>query len=222
MEKTGSSGRRLTRGRWGAAFAATLLVAACGGGSDPSSDSGGDLASARMLTTEATAAGAPAEGSSSPSCLNRVNNTFSKLLECVTLAGVRRHQQALQTIADENNGIRTSGTPGYDASVDYAAQVLRDAGYLVTVTDFQFQTFITLSATVLEQVSPGPVGPLANTIMEYSGSGDVTDVRLAFRADGLHFRWRTAGARVGAVSPKPKIARVSGRSSSRASEATGT
>ncbi|QBM29337.1 M28 family metallopeptidase [Hydrogenophaga pseudoflava] len=175
MEKTGSIGRRLTRGRWGAAFAATLLVAACGGGSDASSDSGGDLATARMLTTEVAAAGgAAAAGSSSPSCLNRVNNTFNKLLECVTLAGVRRHQQALQTIADENNGIRTSGTPGYDASVDYAAQVLRDAGYLVTVTDFQFQTFITLSPTVLEQVSPGPAGPLANNIMEYSGSGDVT------------------------------------------------
>ncbi|WP_206610785.1 M28 family metallopeptidase [Hydrogenophaga sp. NH-16] len=175
MEKTGLKGRRLTRGQWGAAFAATLLVAACGGGSDSSGDSGGDLATARMLTTEVAAAGgAAAAGSSSPSCLNRVNNTFNKLLECVTLAGVRRHQQALQTIANENNGIRTSGTPGYDASVDYAAQVLRDAGYLVTVTDFQFQTFITLSPTVLEQVSPGPAGPLANNIMEYSGSGDVT------------------------------------------------
>jgi Zn-dependent M28 family amino/carboxypeptidase len=175
MEKTGLKGRRLTRGRWGAAFAATLLVAACGGGSDSSGDGGGDLATARMLTTEVAAAGgAAAAGSSSPSCLNRVNNTFNKLLECVTLAGVRRHQQALQTIADENNGIRTSGTPGYDASVDYAAQVLRDAGYLVTVTDFQFQTFITLSPTVLEQVSPGPAGPLANNVMEYSGSGDVT------------------------------------------------
>ena len=175
MEKTGLKGRRLTRGQWGATFAATLLVAACGGGSDSSGDSGGDLATARMLTTEVAAAGgAAAAGSSSPSCLNRVNNTFNKLLECVTLAGVRRHQQALQTIADENNGIRTSGTPGYDASVDYAAQVLRDAGYLVTVTDFQFQTFITLSPTVLEQVSPGPAGPLANNVMEYSGSGDVT------------------------------------------------
>ena len=103
MEKTGLKGRRLTRGRWGAALAATLLVAACGGGSDSSGDSGGDLATARMLTTEVAAAGgAAAAGSSSPSCLNRVNNTFNKLLECVTLAGVRRHQQALQTIADEN------------------------------------------------------------------------------------------------------------------------
>lgn len=169
MEETGWNGRRLTRGRWGAVLAASLLVAACGGGGDPSD--GGGLESAQGLPAQAAGASA---GSAAGSCLNRVNNTFSKLLECVTLAGVRRHQQALQTIADENNGIRTSGTPGYDASVAYAAQVLRDAGYLVTVNEFQFQTFITLSPTVLEQVAPGPVGPLANNIMEYAGSTNVT------------------------------------------------
>ncbi len=49
------------------------------------------------------------------SCDSRVNNTHAKLLECVTLDGVREHQAAFQAIADANNGIRTSGTPGYDA-----------------------------------------------------------------------------------------------------------
>ena len=57
-----------------------------------------------------------AAGAGSPACANRVNNTFAKLTECVTLEGVRAHQAALQAIADANNGIRTSGTPGYDAS----------------------------------------------------------------------------------------------------------
>ena len=52
------------------------------------------------------------------SCVHRVNNTHKKLLECVTVDGAREHQATLQAIADENNGIRTSGTPGYDASVD--------------------------------------------------------------------------------------------------------
>ncbi len=111
---------------------------------------------------------------SAASCGNRVNNTVQKLLECVTLAGVRRHQAALQAIADANAGIRTSGTPGYDKSVDYAVGVFRDAGYLVTVQPFQFQTFISLTPSVLEQVTPAPGGPVANTIMSYSGSGDVT------------------------------------------------
>ena len=42
-----------------------------------------------------------------------------KLLECVTLDGVLAHEQAFQDIADDNGGTRASGTPGYDASVDY-------------------------------------------------------------------------------------------------------
>ena len=41
------------------------------------------------------------------------------LLECVTLEGVREHQAAFQEIADDNNGTRVSGSPGYDESVDY-------------------------------------------------------------------------------------------------------
>ncbi len=107
-------------------------------------------------------------------CNTRVNNTHAKLLECVTVEGVRAHQAALQAIADAHNGIRTSGTPGYDASVDYVANSLRSAGYQVTIQDFQFQTFITLSPAILEQVAPLPGGPVATAIMSYSGSGDTT------------------------------------------------
>ena len=106
-------------------------------------------------------------------CDSRVNNTHDKLLECVTLEGVREHQAALQAIADANNGIRTSGTPGYDQSVAYVEGKLRAAGYDVTVQPFTFQTFISLESPVLEQVAP-IAGPVANNIMSYSGSGDVT------------------------------------------------
>jgi aminopeptidase Y len=108
------------------------------------------------------------------SCESRVNNTHAKLLECVTLAGVREHQAALQAIADANNGIRVSGSPGYDQSVAYIVQRLQAAGYSPVVQPFQFQTFITLAPTVLEQVSPAPAGPVENSIFSYSGSGDVT------------------------------------------------
>jgi Zn-dependent M28 family amino/carboxypeptidase len=110
----------------------------------------------------------------SASCDTRVNNTHAKLLECVTVDGVREHQAAFQTIADANNGIRTSGTPGYDQSVDYVVQRMTAAGYNVTVQPFQFQTFISLSPSILEQVAPPPVGPIVNNIMSYSGSGDNT------------------------------------------------
>jgi hypothetical protein len=110
----------------------------------------------------------------SPACATRNNNTVKNLLECVTLDGVRAHQAALQAIAEANGGIRTSGTPGYDRSADYIAEQMTAAGYLVTRQEFQFQTFIQLSPSVLEQVSPPPTGPIANSIMSYSGSGDVT------------------------------------------------
>ncbi len=115
-----------------------------------------------------------ASAASSNACDTRVNNTYKKLLECVTLDGGRAHQAALQVIADANNGIRTSGTSGYDASAAYAADVFAAAGLDVTVQTFQFQTFISLSPAVLEQVAPPPAGPIVNNIMSYSGSGDVT------------------------------------------------
>jgi aminopeptidase Y len=117
---------------------------------------------------------APLAVAGDAACDNRVNNTFKKLLECVTLDGVREHQAALQAIADANNGTRVSGSPGYDESVEYAADVFRAAGYNVTVQPFQFQTFVALSPAILEQVAPPPTGPIANSIMSYSGSGDVT------------------------------------------------
>jgi Zn-dependent M28 family amino/carboxypeptidase len=107
-------------------------------------------------------------------CKKRNNNSFRKLLKCVTLDGVRGHQKKLQDIADANNGIRTSGTPGFDASADYAQKVLRDAGYTVTRQEFQFQSFIQLPGTRLAQVAPAPGGPIDTRLMSYSGSGDVT------------------------------------------------
>ena len=71
-------------------------------------------------------------------CDSRNNNTYEKLLECVTLEGVREHQAALQKIADNSTdpvypGTRAAGTVGYDESVEYVAGLLRDAGYEVTL-----------------------------------------------------------------------------------------
>jgi aminopeptidase Y len=129
------------------------------------------LALAAAVVALVLTAGAPA---GPPSCDSRANNTFAKLLECVTLEGAREHQAALQAIATANGGTRASGTPGYDASVDYAVEVFEDAGLDVTVQPFEFRTFEELSPTILEQVAPGPVTAIPTVIMEYSGSGDVT------------------------------------------------
>ena len=43
----------------------------------------------------------------------------AKLRKAVNVAGMRKHEQALQNIANANGGTRASGTPGYAASVDY-------------------------------------------------------------------------------------------------------
>jgi Zn-dependent M28 family amino/carboxypeptidase len=107
-------------------------------------------------------------------CKNRNNNTFKKLLGCVTLDGVRQHQLALQNIANANGGTRVAGTKGFDDSADYAEKVFRDAGYNVTRQSFQFQSFIELPGTTLAQVAPPPPATLPPVILSYSGSGNVT------------------------------------------------
>lgn len=84
-------------------------------------------------------------------CERRANNSYNKLLTCVTLEGVREHQAALQDIADANGGNRRSGTPGYDASVEYVADTLEAAGYEVSLHGFPFEF---LPTPVLQQVAP--------------------------------------------------------------------
>lgn len=56
-------------------------------------------------------------------------------------ARMEKHLEALQEIADQNNGNRAAGSSGYRASVDYAAKVLESAGYDVTRQRFEITTF---------------------------------------------------------------------------------
>ena len=110
------------------------------------------------------------------SCDSRTNNTHEKLQECVTVEGVRAHQQALQGIADANGGIRTSGTPGYDASAAYVADQMEAAGYDVTIQPFTFNAFIELGSN-LEQTAPTSTPYVADTdynVMSQSDPGNVT------------------------------------------------
>ena len=129
---------------------------------------------AALLAAGGGTAAAVSASAASPSCETRNNNTVSNLLECVTLDGVREHQATFQQIADDNNGTRASGTPGFDASADYVVETMEAAGWNVSVQDFTFQTFENLSPAVLQRVAPPPTATLESTIMSYSGSGDVT------------------------------------------------
>jgi Zn-dependent M28 family amino/carboxypeptidase len=101
----------------------------------------------------------------------------SKLQKHVTVKALVKHLQALEEIADENGGTRASGTPGYQASVDYLVPFLEEKGYQVTVQDFLFPYFEEIEPGELERVSPDPQSFTANSdfnVMTYSGSGEVT------------------------------------------------
>lgn len=64
----------------------------------------------------------------------------SALRDAVTVEGVLEHQAAFQAIADDNSGKRSSGTQGYDESAGYVADQLENAGYQVTIQQFQFDS----------------------------------------------------------------------------------
>jgi hypothetical protein len=107
-------------------------------------------------------------------CEHRTNNTYDKLLGCVTLEGVREHQAAFQAIADANDdpfypGTRAAGTDGYADSVDYVAGLLEDAGYDVTLDPVQI-TF-NFPAT-LHQLTPVDAN-YETGVFTGSGSGNV-------------------------------------------------
>ena len=82
---------------------------------------------------------------------------------------------ALEQIAQDNDGVRTAGTPGYTASVDYVVAQLRSFGYTVTTPVADMSIFRELPGSVVE-VEGGPAfaAPDDFHAMIYSGSGDLT------------------------------------------------
>ena len=127
----------------------------------------GGLLVALMLP--ATAAVAQTGGG----CENRSNDTYEELLDCVTLEGVREHQQAFQEIADKSDdafypGTRAAGTEGYEDSVEYVADLLEKAGYEVTLDEVEFEFDF---PAVLRQLTPVEA-EYETGVFTGSGSGD--------------------------------------------------
>jgi Zn-dependent M28 family amino/carboxypeptidase len=133
-------------------YLAAMTLAACGGGDDEVSP---------LEQPQAVSAA---------TCLSRPNDNFAKLLECVTVDRVRAHQQAFQTIANENGGTRAAGTAGYDRSLEYVEGKLMAAGYIVTRNAFPF-TFNRQAE--LAQVSPN-AATYATGAFTGSGVGNIT------------------------------------------------
>ena len=111
----------------------------------------------------------------SPALAQKDAFNSSGLRSAVTLDGIREHQRNLQFIADANDGVRTSGTPGYDASAAYVKSRLESAGYDVTLQEFPFDYFKDTAPPEFDRVSPDAEAyktPEEFTTMTYSGSGD--------------------------------------------------
>jgi Zn-dependent M28 family amino/carboxypeptidase len=120
---------------------------------------------AALLLAAPGVAAAPTAG-----CENRTNNTYDKLLGCVTLEGVREHQAALQAIADANGGNRAAGTSGYDASVEYVIDTLEAAGWTVETHEFDFTV-----AQPIQQHTPTPATTHPTGGVTGSALGTVTN-----------------------------------------------
>jgi len=99
-----------------------------------------------LMLASAGAVPASAGAITSAQCAARVNDTPSKLVECIQTGDLSAHMDNLQAIANANPGpdghpSRNSGEPGYKASADYVAQVMQDAGYDVHLQKYQFDYY---------------------------------------------------------------------------------
>jgi Zn-dependent M28 family amino/carboxypeptidase len=108
-----------------------------------------------------------------------------------TVQGVYEHLIELEEIGDAH-GTRSSGTPGYEASVAYVMQRLRKAGYKPVKQAFEFPFFEQTAPSTFEQTAPTTTmfeEGVDYALMTYSGGGDVAapvegvDLSLAVPAD---------------------------------------
>ncbi len=117
----------------------------------------------------------PAQAARGDSCDRKNNNTYQKLLGCMTAQGVMKHERALQAIANRNDdqfypGSRAAGTDGYDASTRYVARKLRSAGWTVTLDPVDVTYYF---PATLRQLTPAPERDLETGIFTGSGYGEV-------------------------------------------------
>jgi Zn-dependent M28 family amino/carboxypeptidase len=96
----------------------------------------------------------------SAQCDTQVNDTPSKLIPCIKQDDLWQHMQAFQAIADANpspadgHPSRNSGEPGYKASADYVAGVMKDAGYDVTLQRYPITYYAFTAIPSFSEVSP--------------------------------------------------------------------
>ena len=80
----------------------------------------------------------PPQPPATPAAAATPATDFAAMLrQRVTADAMMVHLTKLQGIADDHGGNRALGSPGYDASVDYVANALRDKGFDVQTPEFE-------------------------------------------------------------------------------------
>ena len=92
----------------------------------------------RRLIALAMASAAVALASASVAQAAPRDVSSEKLRKTVTLQGLQEHLEAFQAIGSANGNTRATGTPGYEASVEYVVDTLEKAGYRVTTPLFNY------------------------------------------------------------------------------------
>lgn len=125
----------------------------------------------------------------SAQCEARVNDTPSKLVECIQKEALWNDLSDFQVISDSNpdhtfdgfqgapHGSRDSGTPGDIASVNYLVNKMQSAGYKVSVQSYPVPYSADLIIPIFDQQTPIFKNYNATTdfqMMTFSGSGEVT------------------------------------------------
>ena len=93
-------------------------------------------------------------------CDVQVNDTPSKLLPCIQKDDLWKYMQDFQAIADANpspadgHPSRNSGEPGYKASADYVANLMKEWGYDVTIQTYKFDYYAYTGFPSFSEVSP--------------------------------------------------------------------
>jgi Peptidase family M28/PA domain len=117
------------------------------------------MAVAALAPAVGPVAATSALATTSDQCDTQVNDTPSKLLPCIRTDDLWNHMKAFQAIADANPGpdgmpSRNSGEPGYKASADYVAKLMKEAGYDVTIQPYKFFYFAYTGLPVFREISP--------------------------------------------------------------------
>jgi hypothetical protein len=122
---------------------------------------------------------------SSAACNARANDTPKKLVPCIKTNDLWNHMKALQQIADDNpspadgHPSRNSGEPGYKASADYVANVMKKAGYDVTIQPYKFTYYAYQEPPTFSEVSPTPhTYALSSEWNPGQSTGTATDVPI--------------------------------------------